>query len=242
MIIQLLKSLTESYKWLPEAAGIIGLLLLAFKKGRKWIVGFLRGLYVWIVFPFKSQDIRKEILSEISGIKTELQKNTKISESTAKDVDELKKVVGYNGGSGLMDIIGYIEGLQNSDFWHRPNPGFICDGDGRNIEVTYSYCSLLGVSTKADLTGISWKSYTNSKDSTGYLSEFRESASRGECFRGKIELFNINSLSQGNWIIILNPISTQKAKTKRYVGLLYPADDISKEIANKHGWPLSVPI
>jgi hypothetical protein len=97
-IISGLKKITEDYKFLPEAAGIIGLLLLVFKRGRRWIMGFIKGLYTWIVFPFKSQDVRTEILSEISGIKTELQKNTKISEETAKEVASLKSLVGHHGG------------------------------------------------------------------------------------------------------------------------------------------------
>lgn len=242
MAIELIKKISNGLQWVPEALTLLAALSLLLKRVRIWGVVFLKGLFVWFIFPFRSQDMRKDILNEIGSIKTELIKNTEISQKMAKDVDALKEIVGYNGGSGLMDIVGYIEGLQNSDFWHRPIPAFICDGEGRNLEVTYPYCSLLGVSTKADLSGISWKSYTDTSKSTGYLREFKESAERGESFRGKIELFNINSTSVGYWVVVLNPISAKKAKTKRYLGVLYPADETSKNISTKNGWPMSVPL
>ncbi len=242
MTIELIKNISSSLQWVPEALTLLAALSLLLKRVRAWVMIFLKGLFVWFLFPFKSQDIRLEILTEIGGIKKELEKNTQISQKTAKDVDALKEIIGYNGGSGLMDIVGYIEGLQNSDFWHRHIPAFICDGEGRNLEVTYPYCSLLGVSTKSDLSGISWKSYTETTKSSNYLSEFRDAASRGESFRGKIEFFDIHSDSLGYWVIVMNMISTKKAKTKRYFGALYPADETSKNIAEKHGWPMNVPL
>jgi hypothetical protein len=241
-MLEYLKDITKDWGWIVEASAVFGVFLLLFSKVRIWAWRTIKGVYRWLIFPFKAQEMRDSILSEIRGLKEDIKANTEISQQMAKDVDLLKETVGFNGGSGLMDIVGYIEGLHKSDFWHRSAPAFICDGEGRNLEVTYPYCSLMGVSTKADLTGLSWKGYTDTNKSTSYLSEFRDSAMRGESFRGKIEFFDINSTSQGSWIIVLNPISTIKAKTKRYIGMLYPSDDVSKGVAIKYGWPTNVPI
>lgn len=241
-MFEFFKKITEDYKWMIEMSALASVLLLFIRAVRKWICVYLHNLYVWFTFPFKSQDIKKEVLIEILGIGEELKKNTEISEQTAKDVTILKEIVGHNGGGGLLDMVGVLTGLQTTEFFLRAQPGYICDQDGRNLESTHAYLLLLRLSSKNDLAGLSWKSYMNSEKSTAYLNEFKDASSRREGFRERIELFDIDAVSKGFWISIAHPISAEGAKSKRYVGFLYPADEKAREIAKSYNWPLSGPL
>lgn len=235
MIFEFIKKFTDDFKWFPEFLGILAALLLFFKAWRKILKQFFKCIYIWIVFPIKAHDATQKTYEEI-------QKLQDITKQTAKDVSSLKEIIGFNGGSGLMDQVGYIMGYQSSEFWLRTQPGFICDEDGRNLDCTHGYCLLLGLSSKNDLFGTSWKGYVDKEEYQVYLQEFKDSAKRRESFRGKTEFFDFHNESKGSWVIIAHPISSEKAKTKRYMGFLYPGDAKANKIAESYGWSLIPPL
>lgn len=235
MLINLIKSIVEDFKWIPELSLILVTLVLFVKKVRQIFINIFRWAYLWIIFPFKGWEAINAISSDVKILK-------EVGAKTSEDVTALKQIIGYNGGSGLMDQVGYIAGYQASEFWLRPQPGFICDESGGNLDCTHGYCLLLGLSSKADIVGGGWKSFIDRDPTYGYLEEFKEAAHKGESFRGHVEFFNITGKHLGEWIVVARPISADKAKAKRYMGLMYPSNDLAKEIAAKYGWPLIPPV
>lgn len=235
MLITFLKNLVEDFKWIPELSLIVVTLILFVKKIRRIFFNIFRWAYLWLVFPFKGWEAINNISNDVKSLK-------EVGEQTSKDVTALKEIIGYNGGSGLMDQVGYIAGYQASEFWLRTQPGFICDEGGNNLDCTHGYCLLLGLSSKADITGGGWKSFIDRDPTYGYLEEFKEATKRSESFRGHVEFFNISGKALGEWIVVARPISADKAKAKRYMGLMYPSDALAKEVATKYGWPLLPPV
>jgi len=234
-MIEFLKKITEQYNWLPEFAAIIGVLLLVFSKVRKGFGMVFKWAYLWLVFPFKGWTAINTILEEVKGLKETTVK-------TSEDITALKEIVGYNGGGGLMDIVGYIAGYQSSQFWLTSQPGFIMDEQGNVLDATHAYCSLLGLASKAELKGVAWKAYIDRDPAYNILDEYKEAAKREEAFRGHIDFFNASGQDVGNWIILARPISAEKAKTKRYIGYFYPASEKSKAIALKNNWAMNPPL
>lgn len=242
MLLDFLKNFTNDYKFVPELVAVIAALFLAFSKVRKWICSVFVSIYRWAIFPFRGQENIEKILTEIGSLKTDLSANTEISKKTSEDVRILKEIVGHNGGGGLLDMVGVLSGFQTSEFWLRAQPGFIADEEGRNLDSTHAFVLLLKLSTKDDVAGISWKSYTDRDFSNDHLKEFKEAVARRETFRNKLEFFDSNGDTCGEWTVLAHPISAEKAKAKRYIGFLYPVSDKAKEIARQYNWPMSIPV
>lgn len=234
-MIELLKKLLEEYKWVPEMLAFGAAVSLLFKRVRSISMFVFRGVWNFCTFPFKSEGYIKNISESVTSLML-------TSEQTAKDVNALKDIIGYNGGTGLMDQVGYIIGYQSHDFWMRGQPGFICDENGRNIDCTHGYCELLNINNRADLQSGGWKSYADKEELHDYLEDFAEVAMHRETFRRAIGLYDANGKDVGTWLVIAHPISSSKAKTPRYMGFLYPFGAVSQVVAREKGWPLAPPI
>lgn len=231
-MISFVKSLIEQWKWLPEILGIIAAALLIFKSVRVYTWKASVTIFNFFSFPFTME---KTIKREVTPLKDTINK-------TAEDVQAIKELIGYNGGTGLMDQIGYIIGYQSNDFWFKEKPGFICDRDGRNIDCTYGYCSLLGLKNKVELLSYSWKSFVDKESVIEFLEDFKQVSERKETFRQSIRFFDSHGDDIGVWLIIAHPISSNKAKTPRYIGFLYPYGEKALAIARDRGWPLTPPL
>lgn len=234
-MFEFFKKLTEDYEWILQASSLAGVFLLFFKTVRKTLGKVFKWAALWISFPFKGQTTVNTILTEVRGLK-------QTTEKTAQELDSLKKMIGYNGGSGLLDQVGILVGIQVSDFWMKSQPAFVCDENGHNTSVTHAYCNLLATTKKEDLLGLGWKGFSDREESSDYLIEFRDAASRRENFRGPIFFFNSYGEPCGQWVVVAHPISPEQANIKRYMNLVYPIDATAKEIAKKHDWPLTAPI
>lgn len=234
-MIELLKKLLEEFKWIPEMLAMAAALALLFKRGRSIFTFVVKGLWNFFTFPFRSQGYIKNISDSIQSLTT-------TAEATARDVNTLKEIIGYNGGSGLMDQVGFIIGYQANEFWMRGVPGFICDENARNIDCTHAYCQLLNINDRGSLHSAGWKSYAEKDELHDYIVDFMDVSSRRETFRRAIRLYDANGKDVGMWLVIAQPISSNKAKTPRYMGFLYPFGQTSMDIAKEKEWPLAPPI
>lgn len=234
-MLQLIKTILEEYKWIPEMLALAAAVSLLFKRVRSVSTFIFKGLWSFFTFPFKSQGYIKNISESVQSL-------ILTSESTARDVAALKEIIGYNGGTGLMDQVGFIVGYQSAEFSMRDHPGFICDESGRNVDCTHGYCELLNINSRSDLLAGGWKSYADKDELRGYIADFLDVAARRETFRSSIGLFDANGEDLGTWLVIAHPLSSPKAKTPRYMGFLYPFGAVSQCIAKEKGWPMAPPL
>jgi hypothetical protein len=234
-MFDLLKKLTEDFNWVPGFVGIVAASSLIFKTVRGRIYSSYRSCIDFFTAPTKIFRLTNELNNKVSRIEI-------IADSSAIKIQKMEELIGYNGGSGLMDSVGYLLGYWSNDFWLRDQPAFICNEKGENIDCTHAYCRLLGVSTKEDLSSKNWRGYVDKNEYPGYFNEFLDVTSRREVFRREITFRDSNNKEAGVWLVIANPISAKNAKTARYMGTLYPKDDFAKNLCKLNGWAETPPV
>jgi len=235
MLFDFLKEQSANFNWLPEALGVLAAVSLVFKTVRKWIFAAFRAICSFFTSPSKTYKLVNDLTTKLANVEA-------VSNNSAGKIQNLEDLIGYNGGSGLMDKVGYLLGYQANDFWFRDQPGFICSELGENLDTTHCYCKLLGVTNRTDLNNRNWQGFVDKDQNKGYYEEFLEVAKRRETFRRTIGFKDSNGNDTGVWLVVANPISSDKAKVARYIGLLYPFDPTSKQIAEKYKWPLMPPL
>ena len=226
-----IKSLTSESEWLLNFAAILALALLLFKKTRGGVIALAKWVYVFFTFPAKGQ----KIVCDFVKVSVDL-------EEIKSGLLDLKRIIGYNGGSGLLDKVGFIAGIQNNKFWMESQPGVICDGSANVISATHGYCRVLGLSSQEDLMGLRWKNYVYQEAADKLEDDFVETAARGEIFRRMVGHRNSKMQDIGIWVVVANPISAPEAITPRYLSYIYPYDERAVKVAESFGIVTTPPI
>jgi hypothetical protein len=234
-VFDFLKKATEDFSWVPGFVAIVGAISLAFGTVRLKIYHGYRACIDFFTSPTKIFHLANELNGKVSRIEI-------IADNSAAKIQKMEELIGYNGGSGLMDSVGYLLGYWSNDFWLRDQPGFIATDKGDNVDCTHAYCRLLGLSAKEDLLNKNWRGFVDKQEYSEHLNEFVDVSSKREVFRREMSFRNSSNHSVGTWIVIASPISSNKAKTARYIGMLYPADEIAINLCKSNGWAETPPL
>ena len=223
-------TLTE-YKWALPA---IGPSFLCFKKVRVFACKMGGKIYrMFTVIPRILVGVNA-LLEDSSAVKAGLK-------SVTEEVLSLKKIVGFNGGGGMMDAVGYLLGYQSNAFWHTSHPGFVCSSTGVNLECTQGYLFLLGLKSREELKSMNWENYVEPNELKNYFDRFVAAASRRDNFRFPVGFLDIGGVSVGRWLVVANPLSAEAASTVRYIGFFYPLCPAAQAVAIENSWPLHPP-
>jgi len=154
----------NNYQFIIEIAVFLVTVLGFGWKGRSWI--------------------QTNILTELSDIKTELEKNGKMALEAKEAINKISKISSYelgrNGGGSTKDIIvktyNICKEFQERDeihFYLDSQPKFECDSNGYTLKLNKKLLDILGITEQEGL-GYGWMSQLVEYDKTRVLREWEE--------------------------------------------------------------------
>lgn len=248
-LVEFLRLHAAHIEWWMDFAAVLAALSLAFKKVRLLLLKIFASVGGFFSAPIKTRQAVEQLVlasakvdERLVVIETQYAASVVQVDSLKNSLETLKKLVGFNGGGGLADQVGYILGYQASSFWRTSHPGFVCTAQGDNLEVTQGYCGMLGLKSRADLARRNWQGFVDKEEFPAYLAEFIDVAGRLETFRRPLHFYDVNGTALGEWLVVAFPLSAPGATTVRYIGSLFPSCAAAREIAGRGGWPLHPPL
>jgi len=160
-------------------------------------------------------------------------------EDISKKIANIDSELNFNGGGSVKDRVAKISNIFDNEFWIKPQPVFMCSDCGENAEVSEAYCQLVGVRSVSELEDLSWRSFVDIGDLSGYDELWKSALSER---RGVVAVIGFQDKYQkprGKWRVRITPITPFISKNEdgfTFIGYFAPADELAQSIWDEHGW------
>ena len=111
----------------------------------------------------------------LDSVRTQSERTLGVLDSHTKTLDDQNRV--------LSNISAMIYGEMELD----PTPRFICDGDGRNLNVNTAYARLVGCG-RDELLGFGYQRFISSNTNPGYVAEFDAATKQHRSFERSLRI------------------------------------------------------
>ena len=111
----------------------------------------------------------------LDGVREQSDRTLDVLDSHTKTLDDQNRV------------LGNISAMIHGDMELDPTPRFICDNDGRNLNVNTAYARLVGCG-RDELLGFGYQRFMPSNINPGYVAEFDSAAKQHRSFERSLRI------------------------------------------------------
>ena len=111
----------------------------------------------------------------LDGVRNQSERALDVLDAHTKTLDDQNRVLG--------NISAMVHGEMELD----PTPRFICDNDGRNLNVNTAYARLVGCG-RDELLGFGYQRFIPSNTNPGYVAEFDSAAKQHRSFERSLRI------------------------------------------------------
>ena len=145
----------------------------------------------------------------LDGVNKQSERALDVLDAHTKTLDDQNRVLG--------NISAMIHGEMELD----PTPRFICDNDGRNLNVNTAYARLVGCG-RDELLGFGYQRFIPSNTNPGYVAEFDSAAKQHRSFERSLRILRPDGTEVLTNVRIV-PHPENEPPAHYWVGVVIPA-------------------